>query len=111
MGKKLFVGNLAFQATEDALRQHFASAGSVQSAKIIIDRNSGRSKGFGFVEMSTDDEAATAIATLNGSPLMGRNISVSEARPLPENSGGPRGGGRGGPGGGRHGGGPRPPRQ
>lgn len=96
MGKKLFVGNLAFSLSEDQLRQHFAAAGNVESAKIIIDRNSGRSKGFGFVEMTTDDEALNAINSLNGSALAGRNISVSEARPM-QNSG--CGEGRGGGGG------------
>lgn len=113
MGKKLFVGNLPFGATEDQLRQHFAGAGNVDSVKIIIDRNSGRSKGFGFVEMSSDDEASSAISNLNGSSFLGRNISVSEARPMQE--GGPRGGGGGGGGGrggygGGGGGGGRPPR-
>ena len=114
MGKKLFVGNLPFGATEDQLRQHFTGAGNVDSVKIIIDRNSGRSKGFGFVEMSNDDEATSAIETLNGSSFLGRNISVSEARPMQEGGGGSRGGnggggGRGGYGGGGGGGG-RPPR-
>lgn len=95
MGNKLFVGNLPFAATEDSLRQHFAQVGSVLSAKIITDRNTGRSKGFGFVEMSNDDEAASAISRLNGSDFAGRNISVSEARPMQPREGG-GGGARGG---------------
>lgn len=97
MGKKLFVGNLPFAATEDSLRQHFSQVGNVTSAKIITDRATGRSKGFGFVEMSSDDEAASAISRLNGSDFSGRNISVSEARPMQPREGG--GGGRPG----RHG--------
>lgn len=96
MGNKLFVGNLPFAATEEALKQHFSQAGSVLSAKIITDRNTGRSKGFGFVEMSNDDEAANAIARLNGSDFAGRNISVSEARPMQPREGGGGGGGGGG---------------
>ncbi len=94
MGKKLFVGNLPFAATEDSLRQHFSQAGNVTSAKIITDRATGRSKGFGFVEMSSDDEASSAISRLNGSDFSGRNISVSEARPMQPREGGGGGGGR-----------------
>jgi cold-inducible RNA-binding protein len=86
MATKLFVGSLAFSATDDDLAQFFASAGTVVSAKVIMDRDSGRSKGFGFVEMSTDDEAKAAIAQLDGKELGGRPVNVSEARPRPERS-------------------------
>jgi len=84
MANKLFVGSLAFSATDDDLAQFFAQAGNVVSAKVITDRDSGRSKGFGFVEMSTDEEAKTAIDTLNGKELGGRAVNVSEARPREE---------------------------
>lgn len=84
MANKLFVGSLAFSATDDDLAQFFAPAGNVVSAKVITDRDSGRSKGFGFVEMSTDEEAKTAIDTLNGKELNGRAVNVSEARPREE---------------------------
>lgn len=84
MAKKLFVGGIPFSATEQELRDHFAQAGAVESASIIMDRATGRSKGFGFVEMSTDEEAANAVAKLNGSDLGGRTINVSEARPMAE---------------------------
>ena len=104
MGKKLYAGNLSFSVNDDALKQAFSEAGSVASAKVITDRASGRSKGFGFVEMQSDDEAQKAIELLNGKDLAGRALRVSEARP-PENSGGGRGGfdrgSRGGSGGGR----------
>lgn len=96
MGNKLFVGNLPFAATEETLKQHFSQVGNVTSAKIITDRNTGRSKGFGFVEMSNDEEAANAISRLNGSDFAGRNISVSEARPMQPREGGGGGGARGG---------------
>lgn len=96
MGKKLYVGNLPFTITDDQLRDHFAQAGTVESAQVIMDRFSGRSKGFGFVEMSTDDEAAQAISRLNGQDFNGRALTVSEARPKE-----PREGGFGGGGGGR----------
>lgn len=108
MGNKLFVGNLAFTVKDDSLRDFFAGLGEVQSARVIIDKQSGRSKGFGFVEMSSDGEALNAINELNGKDLMGRNITVSEARPqAPREGGGGGGGGRGygGGGGGRSGGG------
>ena len=82
MGKKLYVGNLPFTVTEDALRQMFADCGTVESAKIITDKFSGRSKGFGFVEMSSDAEAATAITKFNGMEHEGRKLNVNEARPL-----------------------------
>ena len=84
MANKLFVGSLAFSATDDDLAQFFASAGTVVSAKVIVDRDSGRSKGFGFVEMSTDAEAQAAIEQLNGKDLNGRAVSVNEARPREE---------------------------
>jgi cold-inducible RNA-binding protein len=81
MAKKLFVGSLAFSATDDDLAQFFASVGTVVSAKVVIDRDTNRSKGFGFVEMSTDEEAKAAIDQLDGKELGGRAINVSEARP------------------------------
>jgi RNA recognition motif-containing protein len=91
MGKKLFVGNLPFGLTEETLRQVFSEAGNVDSVKIVKDQRSGRSKGFGFVEMSSDGEAATAIDTLNNRSVEGRNISVAEARPqAPRDEGGDR---------------------
>ena len=102
MSKKLYVGNLAFQTTTQDLEQLFAQAGSVQSAQIIEDRDTGRSKGFAFVEMSTDDEAAAAIEQFNGKEVAGRALKVNEARPKENRSGG--GGGRGF-GGNRNGGG------
>ena len=103
MNKKLYVSNLAFSINDEILGEVFAEAGSVVSAKVITDRDTGRSKGFGFVEMSTDEEATDAISKLNGLDLQGRPIGVSEARPqLPRES---RGGGYGGGGGGGYGGG------
>lgn len=84
MGKKLYVGGLSYDTTEATLKETFAQAGAVESAAIITDRMSGRSKGFGFVEMSTDDEAQQAIAALNGKELDGRTITVNEARPQGE---------------------------
>ena len=108
MGKKLFVGNLSFSATEQTLKETFSQCGAVESAKIITDRDTGRSKGFGFIEMSSDSEAADAISKLNGTELAGRAMSVSEAKPqAPREGGGGRGfgGGGGGYGGGRSGGG------
>jgi cold-inducible RNA-binding protein len=91
--KRLYVGNLHYSTEEDGLTQVFSDCGQVESAKIIRDRDSGRSKGFGFVEMGTEDEAAAAIAKLDGTDLEGRQISVNEARPLEPR--GPRGGGGG----------------
>jgi RNA recognition motif-containing protein len=90
MGKKLYVGGLSYDTTEETLKQTFAQAGTVESAKVIIDRDSGRSKGFGFVEMATDEEAAKAIETLNGKELDGRSLTVNEAKPMVprENRGG-----------------------
>jgi len=82
MTNKLYVGSIAYSTTEDGLKTAFSQAGSVQSAVIIIDKISGRSKGFGFVEMSTEDEAQKAIQMLNGQELDGRKIVVNEARPM-----------------------------
>jgi cold-inducible RNA-binding protein len=96
MGKRLFVGSLPYAITEDQLREHFAQAGNVETVNIIVDKFTGRAKGFGFVEMATDEEAATAINTLNGSNLGGRTIVVSEARPMQPRDDNPRGGGGGG---------------
>jgi RNA recognition motif-containing protein len=100
MAKKLYVGNLSYSTTEDDLRDAFAKIGEVQSATLIIDQASGRSKGFGFVEMASDDDAAKAISTLNGSSLFDRTITVNEARPKTDRGGSGYGGGdRGGYGG------------
>lgn len=82
MGNKLYVGNLPFSATEQVLHESFAECGSVQSAKIIIDRETGRSKGFGFVEMSTAAEAQSAITRYNGADWEGRPMTVNEAKPM-----------------------------
>lgn len=102
MGKKLYVGNLPFSATDQILSDTFAQCGTVESAKLIIDRDTGRSKGFGFVEMSTDAEAADAIAKFNGADYEGRAMTVNEAKPMAprENRGFGGGAGRGGRGGG-----------
>jgi RNA recognition motif-containing protein len=94
MGAKLYVGNLSYSVTEERLQQHFAQHGSVVSARIITDKFSGRSKGFGFVEMSSDEEAQRATNALNGTEFEGRNIVVSEARPQQPRA--PRMGGTGG---------------
>src|SRR6266436_1111976 len=99
MGKKLYVGNLAYAVTDSDLEQMFAAHGTVQSAQVIMDRDTGRSKGFGFVEMGSDQEAQAAIAGLNGKESDGRNLTVNEARPKTEGGGGGRGGGGGGRGG------------
>ncbi len=99
MEKRLFVGGLSWDTTEDSLRALFAQAGTVVSVQIITDRDTGKSKGFGFVEMSTGEEAASAIQQFNGKELDGRAINVNEARPKEErndNRGGGRGGQRGG---------------
>jgi len=82
MAKKLYVGGLSYGTTEDALKELFAQAGTVESATIITDRMSGRSKGFGFVEMSSDEEAQKAIELFNGKELEGRKLTVNEARPM-----------------------------
>jgi RNA recognition motif-containing protein len=107
MGKKLYVGNLAFSITDGDLEQLFVAHGAVQSARVILDRDTGRSKGFGFVEMGTDEEAQAAISALNGKEVEGRALTVNEARPREEGGGGRGGGGggRGGYGGGGGGGG------
>jgi len=98
MGKKLYVGNLGYGVTDSDLSTMFAAHGTVESAQVIMDRDTGRSKGFGFVEMKTDQEAQAAIAALNGQESAGRSLVVNEAKPRTE-------GGRGGSGG--HGGGRR----
>ena len=94
MGKKLYVGNLAYGVTDSQLEQLFAAHGAVQSAQVIMDRDTGRSKGFGFVEMSNSAEAESAINALNGVEKDGRAMTVNEARPKAEGGGG-GGGGRG----------------
>lgn len=99
MGKKLYVGNLSYNVTDSDLEQMFAQHGTVQSAQVIMDRDTGRSKGFGFVEMGSENEAKAAITALNGVEKDGRALTVNEARPKTE--GGGRGGGGGGGGGGR----------
>jgi len=98
MGKKLYVGNLSYGIGDSELQRIFEPHGTVQSAQVIMDRDTGRSKGFGFVEMGNDAEAQAAIQALNGSEVEGRALTVNEARPKPEGGGG--GGGRGGYGGG-----------
>src|SRR6266567_275678 len=108
MGNKLYVGNLAYSVRDDSLQQAFAEFGTVTSAKVMMDRDTGRSKGFGFVEMGSDAEAQAAINGMNGQPLGGRSVVVNEARPMesrPPRSGGYGGGGGGGYGGGGGGGG------
>lgn len=102
MGKKLYVGNLPFSVTDESLGEMFAQVGQVTSAKVIMDRDSGRSKGFGFVEMNSDEEAANAISQFNGQDFNGRPLTVNEARPMAPREGG-GGGGRGGFGGDRGG--------
>ena len=104
MGKRLYVGNLAYSVDSSALQELFGQHGTVTSAQVLSDRETGRSKGFGFVEMSSDDEAAAAINALNGQQFGGRALTVNEARPK-ENFGGGGGGGGGGYGGGGGGGG------
>jgi cold-inducible RNA-binding protein len=102
MGRKLYVGNLPYSVTEESLTAKFAEHGRVELTKLITDRDSGHSKGFGFVEMSTDSEARAAIAALNGVDYDGRAMKVNEAKPQEKRSGGGgSGGGRGGFGGNR----------
>ena len=103
MGKKLYVGNLGYGVSDSDLQAMFEAHGSVQSAQIIMDRDTGRSKGFGFVEMGSDQEAQAAIAALNGKDSGGRALTVNEAKPKSESGrgGGGGGGGRGGYNGGR----------
>lgn len=109
MAKKLYIGSLSYGVTDDSLRDFFAQAGAVESAQVVMDRMSGRSRGFGFVEMASDEEAQRAIETLNGQELDGRAIVVNEARPMTDRPrrtggfGGGAGGSRGGAGGGRGG--------
>jgi RNA recognition motif-containing protein len=98
MGRKLYVGNLSYGVTDATLEQLFGAHGTVQSAQVIMDRDTGRSKGFGFVEMGSDAEAQAAIQALNGKEHEGRALTVNEAKPRED-----RGGGRGGSGGGRGG--------
>ena len=100
MSTKLYVGNLAFGVTSDDLHEHFAQAGTVESAKVVEDRDTGRSRGFGFVEMASSEEAMAAIEQFNNQDFDGRNLVVNEARPREEGGGG---GNRGGGGGGRGG--------
>ena len=105
MGNKLYVGNLPYSVRDEDLQQSFGQFGAVTSAKVMMERDTGRSKGFGFVEMASDAEAQAAIAGMNGQPLGGRSVVVNEARPMearPPRSGG---GGFGGGGGGGYGGG------
>ena len=107
MGNKLYVGNLPYSVRDQDLEQAFGQFGAVTSAKVMMERDTGRSKGFGFVEMGSDDEAQAAINGMNGQPLGGRNVVVNEARPMearPPRSGGFGGGGGGGYGGGGGGG-------
>ena len=106
MGTKLYVGNLSFRTTSEELREAFAAAGTVESASVIEDRDTGRSRGFAFVEMATPEEAAAAIEQFNGKDFGGRNLTVNEAKPRADRGG--RGGGYGGGGGrGNYGGGDR----
>ncbi|WP_090139840.1 RNA-binding protein [Limnohabitans sp. DM1] len=109
MGNKLYVGNLPYSVRDGDLEQAFGEFGAVTSAKVMMERDTGRSKGFGFVEMASDDEAQAAINGMNGQPLGGRNVVVNEARPMearpPRTGGGGFGGGGGGYGGGRREGG------
>jgi cold-inducible RNA-binding protein len=110
MSMKLYVGNLAFQTTDEDLLQLFSQAGAVESAQVVTDRDTGRSRGFGFVEMSSKAEGEAAIAQFNGVEINGRSLTVNEARPRENRGGGGfgggggRGGGRGGRGGGFGGG-------
>jgi RNA recognition motif-containing protein len=99
MSNKLYVGNLSFRVTSEDLHEYFAAAGAVESANVVFDRETGRSRGFGFVEMASEDDANNAIAQFNGQEYDGRNMVVNEARPR-EDRGGGGGGGRGGRGGG-----------
>ncbi len=98
MAMKLYVGNLSFQTTSEDLQQLFAQAGTVESATVVEDRDTGRSRGFGFVEMASKEEGEKAIEQFNGTDMNGRNLTVNEARPREDR--GNRGGGRGGYGGG-----------
>jgi RNA recognition motif-containing protein len=103
MATKLYVGNLSFRTTSEDLREAFSSVGTVESATVIEDRDTGRSRGFGFVEMATPEDAAAAIEQFNGKDLGGRNLTVNEAKPRTDRGGGGGRGGYGGGGGGRGG--------
>ena len=103
MSTKLYVGNLSFNTSNEDLQELFGQAGTVETVNIVEDRDTGRSRGFGFVEMSSKEEATTAIEQLNGKEIDGRSLTVNEARPREERSGGGGGGNRGGGGGGRGG--------
>jgi cold-inducible RNA-binding protein len=105
MGRKLYVGNLPYSATEQSIRDAFSASGTVDSVTLITDRDTGQSKGFGFVEMATDQEARAATEALNGTTLDGRQIKVNEAKPKTGGGGGRSGGGGGGGGYGGGGGG------
>ena len=96
MATKLFVGSLSYNTTDATLEEFFSTVGTVVSAKVIMDRDTNRSKGFGFVEMSSDEEAKAAVAQLNGKELDGRTIAVNEARPREDRDRGSFGGGNGG---------------
>ena len=100
MSTKLYVGNLSFRVTSEDLQDYFAAAGPVESANVVSDRETGRSRGFGFIEMSSEDDAHAAIAQFNGQEYDGRNMVVNEARPREEGGSNRGGGGRGGYGGG-----------
>lgn len=93
MGKKLYVGNLSYSVDDQSLNQYFSEFGSVASAKVLMDRDSGRSKGFGFVEMSSDAEALAAISGMHGKSIDGRDMVCNEARPMEPRTGGYGGGG------------------
>ena len=107
MGSKLYVGNLSYDVDESQLQEMFSPHGTVNSAQIIVDRDTNRSKGFGFVEMGSDEEAQAAISAMNGQQVGGRALTVNEAKPRENRGGGGGGGGRGGYGGGGGGGGGR----
>ena len=107
MAMKLYVGNLSFQTSSEELQQLFAQAGTVESATVVEDRDTGRSRGFGFVEMASKEEGEKAIQQFNGTDLNGRNLTVNEARPREDRGNRGGGGGRGGFGGNRGGGGGR----
>lgn len=96
MSNKLYVGNLSFRVTSEDLQDYFAGAGTVESANVVFDRETGRSRGFGFVEMASEDDANNAIAQFNGQEYDGRNMVVNEARPREDRAGGGRGASRGG---------------